>query len=484
MRNLKRLLLNSFLLVAVAAAGWAADMTGGDYEMTKDVMGVCGSPYLVSTDYSMAFAWGEPMGGNTSSNQTDLLISGYFGGRFGNAQTFALLSSIVGQAGTKTFFQDQLQVGVPFDAPIQLTFTDQFDSTTVSGSVQVVAVADHLGNSSNVVVPATVAPDSSNPIITVSPQATWTGNTLYDVQITPKLQNLDGVPLDQITHVYFVTKLDHEQDNVVLNPLTALGLPASFGNGSAQIMSIHIPAKSLSDFSVVLTSRDPLNAPLRVNPRLIQEANDKALSAGGPYQVPLAIQEINAYNVNGDLMGPLSLPAELTINYGGALGAPAAGGGLIRPQTLSLYVLDETHALWVKIPASQNASVSQTVGAPVTQLSVFALMGSADASTTDSFVFPVPWRPHGPNAGTGAGQTGTEAGGLTFSDLPSECTIKIYTIAGELVRQIQHSDIGGLIGQEPWDAKTTHGENVASGVYLWEVESSVDRKIGKLMIIR
>ena len=126
----------------------------------------------------------------------------------------------------------------------------------------------------------------------------------------------------------------------------------------------------------------------------------------------------------------------------------------------------------------------ESVSAPMTHFSVFALMGSPDGSASDSFAFPIPWRPHGQNAGSGPGQSGTEANGITFSNIPSECTIKIYALSGEQVRDIHHSDTGGLIAQEVWDAKTTHGDAVASGVYLWRVESSVDGKNGKLMIIR
>jgi len=75
---------------------------------------------------------------------------------------------------------------------------------------------------------------------------------------------------------------------------------------------------------------------------------------------------------------------------------------------------------------------------------------------------------------------------LNFVGLPSECTIKIYTLAGDLVREIHHSDAGSPLsqGREAWDAKTAHGDPAASGVYLWRVDSSVDGKNGKLMIIR
>jgi len=486
MKTLKRLLLNSLCVVLVSAAGWPIDMMGGNYEMTKDLVGAAspdGVPTMNSTDFSMASAAGEPLAGDAISEATYALASGYFGGRFGNSQTFQLVSSQVGQTGTRTFYQNHLQVGVPVNAPVQLVFSDPLDATTLPQSLQALTVTDHLGHAGGASVPVTTTLDPTNKTVSLQPQTAWSGNTLYDIQITPQLQNIDGVPLDQIHDVYFLTLLDQHEDNTVLDPLSVPNLPAATGSGPIEAMSIHIPADSLSNYSAVLSSRDPLNAPLRVDPAILQEANQKAIAAGGPYRTPLALQEINAYDINGNPVSALSKPASLTIDYGGGLSS-TSGGNLIRPQTLSLYVLDQTHRLWVKMPASQNLTSFNTVSAPMTQFSVFALMGSADGSASDSFVFPVPWRPHGPNAGTGSGQTGTEADGLTFSNLPSECTLKIYTIAGDLVRQIQHSDTGGLIGQEKWDARTTHGEAVASGVYLWRVESSVDGKNGKLMIIR
>jgi flagellar hook assembly protein FlgD len=111
-------------------------------------------------------------------------------------------------------------------------------------------------------------------------------------------------------------------------------------------------------------------------------------------------------------------------------------------------------------------------------------MGQASGDAQSVYVYPTPWRPHGPNAGNGPGQTGTEQGGLTFANLPSQCTIRVYTISGNLVRELQHSDVSGPVAQEKWDGLTTHGEHAASGVYLWRVESSADSKTGKLMLIR
>jgi hypothetical protein len=73
---------------------------------------------------------------------------------------------------------------------------------------------------------------------------------------------------------------------------------------------------------------------------------------------------------------------------------------------------------------------------------------------------------------------------MTFSNLPSECSIQIYTLDGRRVRELPHSDLHGPIAQETWDGRTPGGEPVASGVYLWKVQSDQDFKTGKLMIIR
>jgi len=461
-----------------------------DYILTKDLFGAAGPENALSASpdgtYSLAYAWGEPVSGNVTTNVNgDMIISGYFGGRFGNGQTFQLLTSQVGTPGTKTFFQDQLQVGVHFDAPISLAFSDQVNQQSINFGIEIFLAADHLGHSSTISVPFTTTVDATGRTVTLTPNAPWLGNTLYDVQLHPALASTSEFQLDQEYHVYFITMLDHHQENIVLNPI----IPSSasgFAAGATPVgpMAIDIPLESLADYSTVLLSRNPLSAPLRADPKIIQEANDKARAAGNLYRVPVSIQEITAFDTNGNVMKSPSKPVQVTIDYGTGFNAQQSGTTLIRPQTLSLWVLDEEHRLWVKIPATQNAVGFHTVSAPVTAFSVYALMGSADGSATDSYAFPVPWRPHGPNAGTGAGQTGTEADGIIFSNLPSECTINIYTISGDLVRKIQHSDTGGLIAQQKWDVKTSGGDPVASGVYLWRVESSVDGKNGKLMVIR
>jgi hypothetical protein len=85
---------------------------------------------------------------------------------------------------------------------------------------------------------------------------------------------------------------------------------------------------------------------------------------------------------------------------------------------------------------------------------------------------------------------------VRFIHLPSECTIRIYTVAGDLVRVIKHTDTKSQpldqAGTETWDftnespgmsQTAASGQLVASGVYIYHVESKVGEAVGKLAFI-
>jgi len=113
---------------------------------------------------------------------------------------------------------------------------------------------------------------------------------------------------------------------------------------------------------------------------------------------------------------------------------------------------------------------------------VYALLGTVDESVKDVYAFPVPFRPAGPDAGAGAGQTGTEAEGITFNNVPQTGDIEIYTLDGRLVRKLP-IPAGLVLPKLKWDARTAGGDRAASGVYLWRVVSGSNSKTGKLMLI-
>ena len=104
----------------------------------------------------------------------------------------------------------------------------------------------------------------------------------------------------------------------------------------------------------------------------------------------------------------------------------------------------------------------------------FYLRG-VDPALPPMTVYPQPWKP-----GSGGSH---DAAGITFANLPDEATVRIYTVAGELVREfsLTKADLNVKI----WDGKNSAGRNAASGVYFANVKvSSSNMKILKIAIER
>jgi len=70
---------------------------------------------------------------------------------------------------------------------------------------------------------------------------------------------------------------------------------------------------------------------------------------------------------------------------------------------------------------------------------------------------------------------------LMFINIPPKCTIKIYTMSGDLVKTLHHTD---GTSEEPWDQVTEYNQLVYTGVYLYVVQSDMGTKIGKFVIVR
>jgi hypothetical protein len=73
---------------------------------------------------------------------------------------------------------------------------------------------------------------------------------------------------------------------------------------------------------------------------------------------------------------------------------------------------------------------------------------------------------------------------LDFFGLPRAlATIRIYTLAGDLVQTIVHDGSNGD-GQAPWNLISRNGQDVESGIYLFTVESPLGHQIGKFVLMR
>jgi hypothetical protein len=81
---------------------------------------------------------------------------------------------------------------------------------------------------------------------------------------------------------------------------------------------------------------------------------------------------------------------------------------------------------------------------------------------------------------------------LKFINLPPECTIRIFTTNGDLIRTLKHNQrIKGsaqpneLGGDEWWDLRTDYNKFPASGVYIFHVYSrDVGEQVGRFVIVR
>lgn len=75
---------------------------------------------------------------------------------------------------------------------------------------------------------------------------------------------------------------------------------------------------------------------------------------------------------------------------------------------------------------------------------------------------------------------------IHFINLPPVCTIRIYTLAGDLVQEIAHDFPGGgpQSQHEVWDVVSRNTQAVVTGIYLWQVNSQLGSQLGKLVIIK
>ena len=79
--------------------------------------------------------------------------------------------------------------------------------------------------------------------------------------------------------------------------------------------------------------------------------------------------------------------------------------------------------------------------------------------------------------------TATEiADKIEFQNLPPACKIYIYTMAGDLVQVLNHTN---GTGSESWNLLNRSGQKVVSGPYIYKVETPDGQyKIGKFMILK
>jgi hypothetical protein len=70
---------------------------------------------------------------------------------------------------------------------------------------------------------------------------------------------------------------------------------------------------------------------------------------------------------------------------------------------------------------------------------------------------------------------------IQFINLPSECTIHIFTVDANLVKTIRHSSASGTA---TWDLKSEGGREIASGMYMYLVKSDAGDFLHRFAVIK
>jgi hypothetical protein len=141
------------------------------------------------------------------------------------------------------------------------------------------------------------------------------------------------------------------------------------------------------------------------------------------------------YDASGTaLWARFPVPVRVSIPYAETGGFVDGAKTAVPENLLSMYYLDEEHALWVRIPESTVDDADNVVTALVTHFSVFGLFGTPGApSATDVYAFPVPFRRDVDTA-------------ITFVGLPLDAVILSSTIARdkEMLQNVERCDAEGF----------------------------------------
>ncbi|MDP1677787.1 MAG: hypothetical protein Q8L88_13095 [Bacteroidota bacterium] len=71
---------------------------------------------------------------------------------------------------------------------------------------------------------------------------------------------------------------------------------------------------------------------------------------------------------------------------------------------------------------------------------------------------------------------------LMFTNLPKECKISIFTVAGDHVADVNHNDVNGY---EFWDMRTFNSQYIAYGLYVYVVSiPNGQKKVGRFLVIK
>jgi len=156
---------------------------------------------------------------------------------------------------------------------------------------------------------------------------------------------------------------------------------------------------------------------------------------------------------------------------------------------------------WINVTAfdygSPSSGLPSLETSPTIMPAVTYALESIDSVETKDlkiFIYPNPYRLDAGYRAAGfegyaqddRGRPDDRVRRIHFANLPPKCTIRIFSIDGDLVRELEHDvhPSDPLANHETWDMITRNTQLVVSGLYYWVVEiPGAETQIGKLVVI-
>ena len=347
-------------------------------------------------------------------------------------------------------------LAVPVSTSIAITFSEAMKANTTTSTVNILltGVTDNSGATQSESTAITLSYSTSARVLTVTPTSNLNNGWLYRLVITTSVKDTGDNGLLSPTTVYFQTVIDRTVQNIALVSDGTRGtLPAgSVPTGN----SVSIPP------------------PESVSAQTVSGASNKLRDIVGSFATPVSIREFKAVNSAGTpFTGNFNSPVTIVIPYTDSDNDGYVDGitPQIREKVLAVYLLDETNNVWQKVPNATLDTVNNRVTFQANHFSIYALFGAPDNDVNGAYAYPVPFKP-------GSGHKN-----ITFTNLPTDGSIRIYTSVGELVREIKFNITSGA-STYVWDVKDEDGSDLGSDVYLYVIESGPNRKKGKIVVIR
>ena len=282
-------------------------------------------------------------------------------------------------------FNGQL-IGISTGMPAPVRFNQPISPGTLS-ALYVYRISDRTGQSLNENIAfSTTSFDWVNNRLDILPSTgSWEYNSIYSVSVGTGVLSEDGVPANALDF-NFETQFKYDEGNVI-KPIS--------GNDT----SVELVQNVFSRDGYIRIDSAPADA-------LLTSANSAFQSeySGGLDSVT-EIDYCNNTSSNGNCV-----KETLVFPYGTMLVTLPYNPAVI--PNPGVYVLNESIGKWEPLPIAEKTPTTVSAYAP--HFSFFMVGGAVITSLSQAKVYPSPFRPNGPNAGTGAGKTGTDAGGITF----------------------------------------------------------------------